>query len=370
MPPTTARLVLFTALISLGVSSCASTGDTATTASGTGQLVPLEAGSASGQLSLADAPAAATPIGPADDTDGADTSSGEEAEDDATEAESESPLATPLELGCSTTPAGRFRVEVLLDDADGGLHLRTGPGTSNDIILALPTGTEVAAAGGCEVSDNGREWYELTAVTDPAVRGWAAADWLIPWRVSPCPAGAADVSGLVDVTTTVGDFDGDGQPDTLTLGNHEEGDTAVAQFEFADGGFAGGPIDMERVGEVLTSFRPIGAAHELVLARNVWQSGASTVSWTAIAVDDCTVQIADAIFEGIVVESSVAGSCLEATPLGDRLWTWFESLATDEEPEPVRNWTAQLWHDGAFVETPALEFGTRTCTHPADQDTE
>jgi hypothetical protein len=360
------RVLALLLLVALAASACSSGDATATDGAADGTDTTAAAGGTqiTDQLSLEPAPEPTE----ADDTTGVDTTDGAASDDsevdasEGTEGEDASPLETPLELGCAEDPTGRWLVNVRLDDADGGLHLRTGAGTSNDILLPLPTGTEVAALGGCEVTDTGREWFELMVVTDPELSGWAAADWLEPLTRTACPSGSVDTSGLVGIRTARGDFDGDGATDELTVGNHEEGEVAVLQVVFADGGYARGDAEILS-GEILRPFRPIGAARDIALVFDGLTSGAATASHAGVEVRDCAVRV----FEGVYENGGLTGQggwCLEATSVGARIWSWAEPPMTDIEiPTPV-TWSASMYHGGALVETPALTFDDRWCVPP------
>lgn len=351
-------------VVALTASACSS-GDSTTTDGALDTADTSNGLQVTDQLSLEPAP---EPI-EADDTTGVDTPAGDATDgDEAIEAESDeqfeddSPLETPLELGCAEDPTGRWLVNVRLDDADGGLHLRTGAGTSNDILLPLPTGTEVAALGGCEVTDTGREWFELMVVTDPELSGWAAADWLEPLTRTACPSGSVDTSGLVGIRTARGDFDGDGTTDELTVGNHEEGEVAVLQVAFADGGYARGDAEILS-GEILRPFRPIGAARDIALVFDGLTSGAATASHAGVEVRDCAVHVFEGTYEGSGFSAS-GGWCLETTSVGARIWSWIVPNTADlSEPAPV-TWSASMYHEGSLVETPALTFDDRWCVPP------
>ncbi len=348
--------------VALLASACSSsTEPTATDGATAGATTGTQA---TDQLSLEPAPEPtevdASSDGAPDDepeADGGAAETGENENEDET-----SPLDTPLELGCADDPAGRWQVNVRLDDADGGLHLRAGPGTENDILLALPTGTEVAALGGCEVADTGTEWFELMVVTDPELSGWAAASWLEPLTRTSCPTGTVGTAGLVGLRTARGDFDGDGSTDDLTIGNHEEGEVAVVQVQFGDGGYARGEFDI-LAGEILRPFRPIGADRDIALVFDGLTSGAATASHVAVEVRDCEART----FEGTYENSGLTGQggwCVEASPVGARLWHWSAPAMTDiEVPTPV-TWEASMYHEGAFVPTPALTFDDRWCVPP------
>ena len=349
---------------SLLASACSSSTESTATDGATTTAAPGT--QVTDQLSLEPAPEP-TEVDASDDAEAdgesetdADGAEGDEGENE--QADEGSPLDTPLELGCADGPDGRWQVNVRLDDADGGLHLRTGPGTENDILLALPTGTEVAALGGCEVADTGTEWFELMVVTDSDLTGWAAASWLEPLTRTSCPAGSVDESGLVGVRTARGDFDGDGTTDDLTIGNHEEGEVAVVQVQFADGGYARGEFDI-LAGEILRPFRPIGASRDIALVFDGLTSGAATASHVAIEVRDCDVHTFEGTYEGSGFSAS-GGWCLEDTSVGARLWHWLSPNTDDlSEPSPV-TWEASMYHDGGFVPTPALTFDDRWCVPP------
>jgi len=61
-----------------------------------------------------------------------------------------------------------------------GLVIREGPGATYATRASLPEGTRVQIVDGPRPDREGREWYLVSTLTQTRVRGWSAADYLLP----------------------------------------------------------------------------------------------------------------------------------------------------------------------------------------------
>ena len=85
----------------------------------------------------------------------------------------------PTPLPASSEP-GYWRVV----GVDEGLNVRSGPGTSNDVVGALIADQRYVFATGERVSSNGGEWIQIT-LGDSAETGWVSARFLAPDSAPP-----------------------------------------------------------------------------------------------------------------------------------------------------------------------------------------
>lgn len=77
-----------------------------------------------------------------------------------------------------TAPAGTGRFVVVdIDDPDGGLNVRTGPGVDNAVVNALPRGSFIRATGEC-VTTGGIDWWEVSGPQTAAIAGWISTEFL------------------------------------------------------------------------------------------------------------------------------------------------------------------------------------------------
>ncbi len=110
---------------------------------------------------------------------------------------------TELEAG----DAGFWRVV----GVDGGLNVRSGPGTENDVVGSLPAGSRHVFATGERSSVNGGEWKQIRFGTDDQV-GWVSAGFLSadtpPSEDEPTPTATPAETG----STSIVCFRGDGSP--------------------------------------------------------------------------------------------------------------------------------------------------------------
>ena len=83
-------------------------------------------------------------------------------------------LVLLLPAACGTALGNRTTVTGV--GADDLLKLRAGPGLNYRIVLGLPNGTELRR-GVCSV-ELGQLWCEVALADAPAIRGYAAADYL------------------------------------------------------------------------------------------------------------------------------------------------------------------------------------------------
>ena len=96
----------------------------------------------------------------------------EEPEDLADPEETDEPDAAPCE---APTLVAHF-VDVALDDPDGGLNMRTSPGSQEAVVDTFPRSSELIATGNCQVLSS-RDWWEVTT-SDGSQTGWVAARFL------------------------------------------------------------------------------------------------------------------------------------------------------------------------------------------------
>jgi len=260
---------------------------------------------------------------------------------------------------CVDSQGSSYLVDVSLDDPDGGLNLRAGIGTANDVVLVLPLGTEVEPTGLCGLAPDGSTWWEVRPLASESISGWVSSAFLASRVVQDCEAGVGDYSTLSNGSVATGDFDGDGAADLLTIANDNTNGTAVVFVELSTGGFARGDLGWDRVGGVLGTIRPVGADRDMVIVDDPTNSGAATIFYQFLEVDDCTVRN----FDGFLYGGGAAGPfeyCLEPTDVGIRLWI---------SGEP---WTA--WHFvralGDFVEVDIDPTLRGACLEPPEISTD
>ena len=218
--------------------------------------------------------------------------------------------------GCTIFAGSLQRVDVAADDPDGGLNLRSGPGTANSIVSVMPDGVTVATLGDCELDASGQKWFTIESTYNDDVFGWAAASYLEPYSTSSCGSGETSLAGLTRISESRGDFDGDGTTDLLTLGVDEEAEAVRMQVAFANGGFAGGDLDARAYWNVLDVFRPLGSDRDAVMFRDPLAGGASTSYFVFADVQDCTPTVFGGTSAGASVGWGSIGYCLEATEAG------------------------------------------------------
>lgn len=118
--------------------------------------------------------------------------------------ETESPTATETSdqlaepATCDTAPTAIHYVDVDLDDPDGGLNVRTGPGVDNDVIQTLPRANWVQPSGACRVVGS-TDWWEIDTLLWGET-GWVAARFLTTDRSVILADGVIDETLLVGVT--------------------------------------------------------------------------------------------------------------------------------------------------------------------------
>src|SRR5262245_23487361 len=61
-----------------------------------------------------------------------------------------------------------------------GLVIREGPGATYATRGSLPEGTRVQIVDGPRPDREGRGWFLVSTLTQTRVRGWSAADYLLP----------------------------------------------------------------------------------------------------------------------------------------------------------------------------------------------
>ncbi len=93
------------------------------------------------------------------------TSEGQEAE----------PEEDPVET-CEAPELQPHFVDVALDDPDGGLNVRSGPGITNDVIITIERSGELIATGNCEIVGT-VDWWEVST-SDGSLTGWASSRFL------------------------------------------------------------------------------------------------------------------------------------------------------------------------------------------------
>lgn len=67
-------------------------------------------------------------------------------------------------------------VDVALDDPDGGLNVRSGAGTENEVIITIPRSGELIPSGNCAVVGT-VDWWEVST-SDGSITGWASSRFL------------------------------------------------------------------------------------------------------------------------------------------------------------------------------------------------
>jgi 3D (Asp-Asp-Asp) domain-containing protein len=88
-----------------------------------------------------------------------------------------------------------------------GLAIREGPGATYLTRATLPDGTRLQVETGPRQDREGRDWYLVSTLAQPRVRGWSASDYLLPIdpnepeptpvvvRPTPVPVAAASGNG-------------------------------------------------------------------------------------------------------------------------------------------------------------------------------
>ncbi len=111
---------------------------------------------------------------------------------DSTTTTTEAPVAT-----CAT-PAQSHFVDVAIDDPDGGLNMRSGPGPSNSIVNTFAPGEELLTTGACAFV-GATQWWQV-ATTDGAEIGWVSSSFLSDTEIVSPVLGARiddpDLDGL------------------------------------------------------------------------------------------------------------------------------------------------------------------------------
>jgi len=67
-------------------------------------------------------------------------------------------------------------VDVSLDDPDGGLNVRNGAGTDNDVVITVERSGELITSGNCAVVGT-VDWWEVST-SDGSITGWASSRFL------------------------------------------------------------------------------------------------------------------------------------------------------------------------------------------------
>ena len=121
------------------------------------------------------------------------------------------------------------------------------------------------------------------------------------------------------------------------------------------GGSLDGVLLVEQAfGAASRGFRPVGAAHDVLLVEDRSISGASALRHTGIAIVDCAIRLFEGPSAGSVSESSIFGWCTVAMPTGALIGNWTMDWPTDDEPAPDRMWSWWMFHDGALLENEEL----------------
>jgi len=104
----------------------------------------------------------------------------------------EATTTTAATVQC-TAPAGFERFVVVdLDDPDGGLNVRTGPGVNNSVVRALPRGSFIRATGDC-VTTGGIDWWEVSGPQTTAIAGWVSSEFLSGAQLARAPISSGTV---------------------------------------------------------------------------------------------------------------------------------------------------------------------------------
>lgn len=113
-----------------------------------------------------------------------------------------SSLGVPL-AGAAITPGAKAVVATTEGDL---LSLRSGPGTSFPLLIAMPQGLEVDVLSGPETSADGAAWYQVRA---GEVTGWAVAEYLAEPQAAAPPV-ASSTPTAAPTSLMVGGTDGSG----------------------------------------------------------------------------------------------------------------------------------------------------------------
>jgi len=89
------------------------------------------------------------------------------------------PDASALSSFCGAPPSQHFVIGVASDDPDGGLVVRSGPGSEHGAIGVLrPRQTGIYPTGRCVISNAGSAWYEINR--EQGALGWVSSNYLRP----------------------------------------------------------------------------------------------------------------------------------------------------------------------------------------------
>lgn len=113
-----------------------------------------------------------------------------------------SSLSVPL-AGAAITPGAKAVVATTEGDL---LSLRSGPGITFPLLIAMPQGLEVDVLAGPETSADGAAWYRVRA---GEVTGWAVAEYLAEPQATAPPA-ASSPPAAAPTSLMVGGTDGGG----------------------------------------------------------------------------------------------------------------------------------------------------------------
>ncbi len=100
---------------------------------------------------------------------------------------------------CDAPPGTDVYVDVAVDDPDGGLNLRAGPGVANEILFTFDRGATIVTTGECTVVGS-TDWWQ---VTNPKHIGWVSSRFLSEHPIDP----ADPIDPGVGIGRTVKDLD-------------------------------------------------------------------------------------------------------------------------------------------------------------------
>ncbi len=109
----------------------------------------------------------------------------------------------PVVLCFSPTDEERW-VDVAIDDPDGGLNLRSGPGVSSPVLWALPQNTKVRVTNLCQTVGS-TDWWKVQPIVEADIEaGWVSSNFLATEMVVDDPGFEPGLGKAVNDADNVG----------------------------------------------------------------------------------------------------------------------------------------------------------------------